>query len=229
MDRRPCRSRLWRRAVRERLIRTSSTPRDSAAPAIAVLISGRGSNLKALIDAESTGSLAARIRVVISNRADAPGLAYAREYGIESLVLPHASAPSREAYDRALVDAFQTRGIALICLAGFMRVVTPVLCDAYPWRILNIHPSLLPAFPGAAAQRQALEHGVKITGATVHFVTPELDVGPIVRQVAVPVNERDTVESLSARILAAEHQLYPDAAQLVLHSPWRIEGRTVVF
>ena len=147
---------------------------DEARPKIGVLISGRGSNLQALIDAVSAGTLAADLRLVISNCADAAGLARAAAAGIETLVLPHRSYSSRASFDRALVDALKARDVAFVCLAGFMRLLGPEFCAAFPGAVLNIHPSLLPAFPGVDAQRQALEHGVKITGATVHFVTPEL-------------------------------------------------------
>jgi phosphoribosylglycinamide formyltransferase-1 len=202
---------------------------NSNVPLIAVLISGRGSNLQALIDATTSGRLAATIAVVVSNRADAQGLERARAAGIETLVMPHGAHPSRQAYDRALVEVLRARHVRLVCLAGFMRLVSPVLCEAFEGAILNIHPSLLPAFPGPDAQRQALQHGVKVTGATVHFVTPELDAGPIVLQAAVPVHDDDSVESLTARILAVEHRLYPEAVGLVLERRWRLDGRRVVF
>jgi phosphoribosylglycinamide formyltransferase-1 len=202
---------------------------DEARPKIGVLISGRGSNLQALIDAVSAGTLAADIRLVISNCADAAGLARAAAAGIETLVLPHRSYASRAAFDRALVDALKARRVTFVCLAGFMRLLGPEFCAAFPDAVLNIHPSLLPAFPGVDAQRQALEHGVKITGATVHFVTPELDAGPIVMQAAVSVRDDDTAESLSARVLEVEHAIYPAALQRVLHEAWRIDGRRVVF
>jgi phosphoribosylglycinamide formyltransferase-1 len=202
---------------------------DRARPAIGVLISGRGSNLQALIDAVSAGTLAADIRLVISNRAGAAGLARAAAAGIETLVLSHRPHANRAAFDRALVDALKAHGVTVVCLAGFMRLLGPEFCAAFPDAVLNIHPSLLPAFPGVDAQRQALEHGVKVTGATVHFVTPELDAGPIVMQVAVPVRDDDTAESLSARVLEVEHAIYPAALQRVLHEPWRIVGRRVVF
>jgi phosphoribosylglycinamide formyltransferase-1 len=198
-------------------------------PLIAVLISGRGSNLRALIEAERTGRLGGHIAVVISNRAEAAGLAYAAAAGIETRVMPHGDYPSRAAYDAALIEVLRSRGVTLICLAGFMRLVSPLLCDAFPCRILNIHPSLLPAFPGTDAQRQAWEYGVEVTGVTVHFVTPELDAGPIVMQAAVPVHDDDTLDTLTARILAFEHQVYPEAVRLVLQAPWRLEGRRVVF
>jgi phosphoribosylglycinamide formyltransferase-1 len=195
---------------------------------LAVLISGRGSNLQALIDAIAEGRLRARIALVVSNRPEAAGLDRARAAGIETVVLPHRGQPSREGYDRALVDLLSAVRVDLICLAGFMRLLGPAFCDAFPLRVLNVHPSLLPAFPGVDAQRQALEHGVKVTGATVHFVTPELDAGPIVLQRAVRVLEDDTVEALSSRILAVEHEIYPEACELILSGAWRLDGRRVV-
>lgn len=192
---------------------------------IGVLISGRGSNLQALARAIDDGRLRARIVVVVSNRADAPGLGIARAIGAEAVVMPHREWPSREAYDRALVDALRARGVSLVCLAGFMRLVGAPLLEAFPDRILNIHPSLLPAFPGVDAQRQALEYGVKVTGVTVHLVTPELDGGPIVLQRAVPVRDDDTADTLAARILIEEHRAYPDAIEAMLDGTWRLEGR----
>ncbi len=202
---------------------------NSGRPLIGVLISGRGSNLRALIAADRDGQLGGRIALVVSNRADAAGLAFPRDAGIEALVMPHTEYASREAYDAALTERLRSRGVHLVCLAGFTRLVSREFCEAFPWRILNIHPSLLPAFPGPRAQRQALEHGVKVTGATVHFVTPDLDGGPIVEQAPVPVREDDTEDSLAARILAIEHRLYPRAVRLVLQHPWRLAGRRVVF
>jgi len=193
-------------------------------PLIGVLISGRGSNLGALVEA----SLPARIAVVISNRADAAGLAIAHAAGIESLVMPH-TIQVRDDYDRSLVAALKTRGVTLVCLAGFMRRLGRSFCDAFPQAILNVHPSLLPAFPGVDAQRQAIEHGVTVTGATVHFVTAELDAGPIVLQAAVPVEAGDSRETLAARLLAEEHRIFPDAVRRVLAGGWRIEGRRVVW
>lgn len=195
---------------------------------LGVLISGRGSNLQALIDAIAAGTLRATIAVVISNVATAPGLERARRAGIETVVLSHRGS-TREAYDRALLDALQQRRVDLVCLAGFMRLLGPTFIAAFPDRILNIHPSLLPAFPGLDAQRQALDHGVKITGATVHIVNTELDAGPIVLQAAVPVLPDDTVASLAARILEAEHRIYPQAVQLMLAGGWEIDGRRLVF
>ena len=167
-------------------------------------------------------------RSVISNRPGAAGLERARAAGIETLERPHAAYASREAYDEALIAELRERRVGLVCLAGFMRLVSPRFCDAFPGAILNIHPSLLPAFPGEQAQQQALAHGAKISGVTVHFVTPELDAGPIVLQEAVPVGDLDTVETLSERILGVEHRIYPAAVQFVLSGQWRLVGRRVV-
>ena len=192
---------------------------------IGVLISGRGSNLQSIIDAIAAGRLEARIAVVVSNRIEAPGLQRARDAGIEALYLGAREYPDRDAYDRALADLLKARGVELVCLAGFMRLVGDPLLAAFPNRILNIHPSLLPAFPGLDAQRQALEHGVRVTGATVHIVNTDLDDGPIVLQAAVPVLEDDTVETLAARVLVEEHRLYPDAIGLVLGGGWSLVGR----
>jgi phosphoribosylglycinamide formyltransferase 1 len=196
-------------------------------PRIGVLISGRGSNLQAIIDAIADGRLHASIAVVISNRADAAGLARAQAAGIETLVVTHKSFPDRAAYDAALASELKKRGVVLVCLAGFMRLLGATFIDAFPNAVLNIHPSLLPAFPGMEAQRQALEHGVKVAGVTVHFVTTDLDAGPIVLQAAVRVEDDDTAETLSARILEQEHRLYPQAIALVLKGEWRLEGRRV--
>jgi phosphoribosylglycinamide formyltransferase 1 len=192
---------------------------------IGVLISGRGSNLQAIIDAIADGRLDGRIAVVISNKAEAYGLERAKAAGIDTVVLSHRAYPSREDYDRALVAELRARGVQLVCLAGFMRLLSPVFIEAFPNAILNIHPSLLPAFPGIDAQRQALEHGVKVSGVTVHLVTPELDAGPIILQAAVPVHDDDTVETLSARILEQEHRLYPEAIASVLAGGWGLQGR----
>ena len=193
-----------------------------------MLISGRGSNLQALIDAVQGGRLDARIAIVISNRAQAAGLERARAAGIETLVLDHRQFASRDEFDRRLAEELRARRVSVVCLAGFMRLIGAPLLEAFPNAILNIHPSLLPAFPGVDAQRQALEHGVKVAGATVHLVTGELDGGPIVLQAAVPVQADDTVETLSARILAEEHRLYPEAVRVVLDGGWRVDGRRFV-
>ncbi|MBP1606706.1 MAG: purN [Acidobacteria bacterium] len=195
---------------------------------LGVLISGRGSNLQAIIDAIRDGRLSATIAVVISNRADAAGLLRARDAGIETLVMDHRAYPSREDYDRSLARELRSRDVGLVCLAGFMRLLSAEFIAAYPNAVLNIHPALLPAFPGLHAQRQALAHGVKVSGATVHLVDAELDAGPIVLQAAVPVRDDDTEETLAARILVEEHRLYPAAIQVVLDGAWRIDGRRFV-
>jgi phosphoribosylglycinamide formyltransferase-1 len=192
---------------------------------LGVLISGRGSNLQAIVDAIAAGTLDARIALVISNRADAAGLERARSAGLETMYLSHRAFASREAYDRALVDELRGRGVGLVCLAGFMRLLSPVFIEAFPNAVLNIHPALLPAFPGLEAQHQAWAHGVKVSGATVHLVTRDLDAGPIVLQRAVPVLDDDTPDSLSARILEVEHQLYPEAIGLLLSGQWQLDGR----
>lgn len=197
-------------------------------PSLGVLISGRGSNLQALIDAVDAGRLDATIRVVASNRTDAPGLERARRAGIETFVIDHRRWASRDDFDRALAQALKDRGVTLVCLAGFMRLLGRPMIDAFPAAILNIHPSLLPAFPGMHAQRQALDYGVKVSGLTVHFVDEHLDAGAIVLQRVVPVQEGDTEASLSSRILDEEHRAYPEAVAMVLGSKWRIEGRRFV-
>lgn len=195
---------------------------------LAVLISGRGSNLRAIGEAIAERRLDAVIRVVVSNRADAGGLEWARQQGIETRVLSHRDFESRPAYDSALVEVLKARGVKLICLAGFMRLLSPGFFEAFPLAVLNVHPSLLPAFPGMDAQAQALAHGVKVSGVTVHFVTPELDAGPIIQQAPVPVREDDTCETLSARILVEEHRVYPAAIQRIIGGGWRVDGRRVV-
>jgi phosphoribosylglycinamide formyltransferase 1 len=195
---------------------------------LGVLISGRGSNLQSLIDAIADGRLNATIAVVISNNADAFGLERARAAGIEAVVVSHRGWSSRDEYDRALVRELRSRDVGLICLAGFMRIVGKPLIDGYPGAILNIHPALLPSFPGVDAQRQALEHGVKISGVTVHLVTSDLDDGPIVLQRAVPVLDDDTTATLAARILEQEHLAYPEAVGIVLDGVWSVDGRRFV-
>ena len=192
---------------------------------IAVLISGRGSNLQALIDAVAATRLDATIAVVVSNIAAAPGLERARTAGIPAMTIPHRDYSSRDAFEAALVAELRRHDVALVCLAGFMRLLGRTYLDAFGERTLNVHPSLLPAFPGVDAQRQALDHGVKIAGATVHFVTGELDGGPILAQGAVAVEEGDTADSLAARILDIEHRIYPEAVGSVLDGGWVIQGR----
>jgi phosphoribosylglycinamide formyltransferase 1 len=195
---------------------------------IGVLISGRGSNLQALIDATAGGRLEATIAIVISNRMDAAGLDRARAAGIEAITLAHRAYATRDDFDRALVTELQARDVGLVCLAGFMRLVGEPLIAAFPNRILNIHPSLLPAFPGLDAQKQAIEHGVKVSGVTVHLVTGELDGGPIVAQRPVPVMPGDTADTLAARILEQEHLAYPEAVQMIFEGGWRVDGRRFV-
>lgn len=200
--------------------------------ALGVLISGRGSNLVAILDAIERGMLDATVQVVASNKANAAGLERAKERGIRTVYLDpksFAQEPmSREAYDSAMGALLQQHGVECVALAGYMRIVTPVLIRMFPWKILNIHPSLLPAFPGLDAQRQALDWGAKVSGCTVHLVTEGVDEGPIITQVAVPVLEEDTVESLSARILEQEHRLYPQAIQLMAQKRLNlVEGRKV--
>jgi phosphoribosylglycinamide formyltransferase-1 len=192
------------------------------------LISGRGSNLQALIAAITAETLPARIAIVISNKPGALGLQRAREAGIETMTLDHRSFPTRDAFDTALARELKAHGVTLVCLAGFMRLIGTPMLEAFPNAILNIHPSLLPAFPGVSAQAQAIVHGVKVSGATVHLVTGELDGGPIVLQAAVPVEETDTEDRLSARILDVEHRLYPEAVKIVLSGKWRLEGRRFI-
>ena len=198
---------------------------------LGVLISGRGSNLQAIIDAIADKKLNAELSVVISNVPDAAGLERAKQRRIDTLVLDHrdkAQFASREDYDRELARQLKARGVGLVCLAGFMRVLTATFLNEFPNAVVNIHPSLLPAFPGTNAQYQAWEHGVKWTGATVHLVTAELDGGPIVLQETVPVKDGDDVDTLAARILEREHHLYPMAIQLLLNGGWRIDGRRFV-
>ena len=195
---------------------------------LGVLISGRGSNLQAIIDAVAAARFDARIAVVISNRADAAGLERARAAGIETLCLSHKAYANRDDYDQALVAALRQRDVGLVCLAGFMRLLGPSFVQAFPHAILNIHPSLLPSFPGLDAQRQAWAHGAKLSGVTVHLVDCNLDAGPIVLQAAVEVEDDDTPESLAARILVEEHRIYPEAIRIMLDGGWRIEGRRFV-
>jgi phosphoribosylglycinamide formyltransferase-1 len=194
---------------------------------IGILLSGRGSNFEAIADSVAAGRIEAEIAAVISNRPTARGLEIARERGLPAVCIPSKDVP-REEYDRLLVAELKNRQVDLVCLAGFMRLLTAEFCQAFPLRILNIHPSLLPAFPGLDAQKQAFEHGVQISGCTVHFVDSQLDAGPIILQAAAPVLENDTPDSLSARILAEEHRIYSEAIAFVLAGRWRIEGRRVV-
>jgi phosphoribosylglycinamide formyltransferase 1 len=195
---------------------------------LGILLSGRGSNFEALADSVAAGRIPnAEIAIVISNKPEARGLETARARGIPAVCIPSRGVP-REEHDRRVVAELKQHAVDLICLAGYMRLLSPMFVDAFPGRIVNIHPSLLPSFPGLDAQGQALAHGVKITGCTVHFVDERLDAGPIVLQAAVPVLDDDTEETLSARILREEHRIYSEAVSLILSSGWRLEGRRVV-
>lgn len=195
---------------------------------LGVLVSGRGSNLQSIMDAISEGRLAARVAVVVSNKAGAPALARARRAGIPAVFADPAACGSREDHDAAVVRVLREHDVELVVLAGYMRLLTPIFIEAFRHRVVNIHPSLLPAFTGLHAQRQALGCGVKVAGCTVHFVDEGLDSGPIILQAAVPVLEDDTEESLSARILAEEHRIYPEAIGLIAEGRVRVEGRRVL-
>src|SRR5690348_6441885 len=195
---------------------------------IGILLSGRGSNFEALADAIAAGKIPnAEIALVLSNRESAPGLERAQARGIPARAIP-SKGLEREPYDKLLVAALRESHVDLVCLAGYMRLISPYFVAAFPNRILNIHPSLLPAFPGLEAQRQALEHGAKISGCTVHFVDENLDAGPIVMQAAVAIEDADTAETLSARILKEEHRIYAEAVRIILEGRYRIEGRRVI-
>lgn len=194
---------------------------------LGILISGRGSNFQAIARAVQAGAIPARITVVISNRADAPGLVIAREMGLAHQTIPSHGRP-REEFERELLGALREAGADHVCLAGFMRVLSAAFVREFRGRILNIHPSLLPAFPGLDAQQQALDYGVKLTGCTVHLLDEGVDTGPVVLQAAVPVLDGDTVETLSARILEQEHQIYPEAVRLLAEGKIELRGRRVM-
>jgi len=195
---------------------------------IAVLISGSGTNLQSIIDAIAANRLDAKIEVVLSNRADAFGLVRAKNHGIPTEILDHKSFSSREAYDQAVVDLLRARGVKLVALAGFMRLLSPVFVAAFSNRIMNIHPALLPSFPGLHVQKKALEHGVRFSGCTVHFVNEECDEGPIIIQAVVRVFPDDTEEQLAERILKQEHRIYPRAIQLYAQGRLHVVGRKVL-
>ena len=194
---------------------------------LGIVLSGRGSNFQAIADSIRDGRLSAEIAVVISNRESAAGLAVARDRGLHAVSLPSRGL-DRVVYDRMLIEQLRRNEVELVCLAGYLRLLSAEFIRAFPQRVLNIHPSLLPAFPGLDAQHQALAHGVKVAGCTVHFVDEELDSGPIIQQAAVPVYDADTSETLSARILEQEHRIYSEAIALVLSGEYRIEGRRVI-
>lgn len=194
---------------------------------VGVLASGRGSNFQALVAASRAGGMPADIVVLISDRAEAGAVALARAEGIEAVVFPPREHPGREAHDKAVTDALEARRVGLVCLAGYMRILGAGFVEHFRGRLLNIHPALLPAFPGLHAQRQALEHGVRVAGATVHFVDEGTDTGPIVLQATVPVRPEDTEATLSERILAEEHRIYPEAVRLFAEGRLQVEGRRV--
>jgi phosphoribosylglycinamide formyltransferase-1 len=194
-----------------------------------ILLSGRGSNFRAIKANIDNGTVdCAEIAVVISNKADAPGLAYAEENGLDAVYLNPRDFDGRENYDREIVRVLNEKGVDYVCLAGFMRIISPYFVEQFRNRIINIHPSLLPAFPGLDAQKQALEHGVKFSGCTVHFVDEKMDNGAIILQSAVPVLDNDTEETLSARILEQEHKIYPEAVRLLASGNLKLEGRRVI-
>jgi phosphoribosylglycinamide formyltransferase 1 len=195
---------------------------------IGILISGRGSNMRAILDRIASGALDARVVLVISNEAKAAGLAAAREFPVPTLVIDHRDSPTREEHDARMAEALEAKGARLICLAGYMRLLSPSFVERFAGRILNIHPSLLPAFPGKEAQRQAIEAGVKFSGCTVHYVDEHVDSGPIVLQEAVPVLDEDDAETLAARILEKEHELYCRAIALHFSGRLRVSGRRVL-
>jgi phosphoribosylglycinamide formyltransferase-1 len=195
---------------------------------IAVLVSGSGSNLQAIIDASERGEIPCRVGIVVSNKADAYGLVRARNHGIPTEVVDHRAFGSREAFDARLVEVVRASGASLVCLAGFMRVVTPVFLRAFPQRILNIHPALLPSFPGTHGAGQAVRYGVRFAGCTVHFLDEGVDTGPVIVQAVVPVHEDDTEDSLGARILKEEHRIYPMAIRLFLEGKLSVSGRRVL-
>lgn len=196
---------------------------------VGILLSGRGSNFLALHAAVERGEVPAGIAVVISNLPGAPGLEKARELGLPAVALPHRGEPDRRTHEAKVDAALRAAGAEWVCLAGYLRLLSPDFVAAWPRRILNIHPSLLPAFPGLDAQEQALAHGVKVAGCTVHLVDAGLDSGPIVVQRTVPVLDADTPRTLAARILAQEHLAYPEALRRLLTEPWRVEGRRLIF
>ena len=194
---------------------------------VAVFLSGRGSNFLAIREAVERGAIDAEIALVFSNKADAPGLLKAREAGLETMFLDPKAFATREDYDRAIIAEVERRRIDLVCLAGYMKVLTPALCDALKHRVINIHPALLPSFPGLHVQQKAIDWGVRFSGCTVHFVAAEVDMGPIILQAVVPVLQDDTEDALAARILAEEHKIYPESVRLYFQGRIEVRGRRV--
>jgi phosphoribosylglycinamide formyltransferase-1 len=200
-----------------------------ALPKLGILISGTGSNMKSIVAACEAGEVPADVAIVISNTADAPGVAWATDHSLETAVISHRDFPDREAHDRAIVERLRGAAVDWVCLAGYMRLLSAEFVEAFPERILNIHPALLPSFPGLHGQKQAFDYGVKVSGCTVHLVNLELDNGPIVVQRAVAVREDDDADRLASRILMEEHIAYPAALRRLLTEAWRLQGRRVVF
>lgn len=194
---------------------------------VAVFLSGRGSNFMALREAVDRGTIDAEIALVASNKADAPGLLKAREAGLDAVFVDPKAFATREDYDRALLAEVERRRVDLVCLAGYMKVLTPGLCDALKYRVINIHPALLPAFPGLHVQQKAIDWGVRFSGCTVHFVAAEVDMGPIILQAVVPVLQDDTEDALAARILVEEHKIYPESVRLYFQGRIEVRGRRV--
>ena len=195
---------------------------------LAVLVSGRGSNLQAIIDSVDKSSLTAEISLVLSNVKDAYALERAKKHGLEVVFLDPKIFPNKATYEKKMVELLRSKSVDLICLAGFMRILGKKFIEAFPGQIINIHPSLLPAFPGLNVQKKALEHGVKFSGCTVHFVNEEIDGGPIIKQAVVPIHDKDSIESLSKRILEQEHIIYPEAIQLIIENKIKFSGRRVL-
>ena len=195
---------------------------------LAVLVSGRGSNLQAIIDSVEKSTLAAEISLVLSNVKDAYALERAKKHGLEVVFLDPKIFPNKATYEKKMVELLRSKSVDLICLAGFMRILGKKFIEAFPGQIINIHPSLLPAFPGLNVQKKALEHGVKFSGCTVHFVNEEIDGGPIIKQSVVPIHDKDSIESLSKRILEQEHIIYPEAIQLIIENKIKFSGRRVL-
>ena len=194
---------------------------------IAIFLSGRGSNFMAIHDAILAGKINAEIVLVFSNKKEAPGLQIARERNLDTCHLNPKEYPSKEAYDEAIIQEIKKRNVDLICLAGYMKILTPLFCNAFKSRVINIHPALLPSFPGLHVQQKAIDWGVRFSGATVHFVIPEVDMGPIILQAVVPVKQDDTEETLSARILKEEHKIYPEAVKLFFEGRLELRGNRV--
>ncbi len=202
---------------------------ESSKAVLGVLISGRGSNMKSIVEACESDDIPARVGIVISNRGDAPGIGWAAGHGLDTAVISHRDFESREAHDRAVVGKLRAAGVDWVCLAGYMRLLSAEFVQAFPRRILNIHPALLPAFPGLDAQQQALDYGVRVTGCTVHLVDEKLDHGPIVAQRSLKIRDDESVEGLKSRLIIEEHRCYVEALSRILEEQWDVQGRRVIF